>query len=297
LLAIDIGGSSVMADQAPEPDGQSAAAQTRPTADKRYPKYDLITCVALADKVKNQGGNDCSVDQLGAYLGYTNTKGGGFATKVANARMFGLIETVQGRYRITPRAETILYPSSEAEREQALSEAFLAVPMYNRIYEMHRGQRLPEALGMRNVLHREFQVPMGDQSTLAMRVMMDSAEQAGMFKATQGQRTKLILPAVGGASAPSGQRTGIPLGSGGGSGGQGDGTAGAGGGGGLGAGQRTSGVGRGALIDGVLEALPSSEGWEEDLMADWLKMLELALRVRYKLPSKKATAGPKGGDA
>jgi hypothetical protein len=210
------------ADAAPTalPPGQPV--RPRPTAEQRYPKYDLTTCIDLADKVKNKGGNDCSVEHLGAFLGYTNTTGGGFATKVANARMFGLIETVQGRYRITPRAETILYPASEAERQRALTEAFLNVPMYSRVYEMHRGQRLPAALGLKNLLHREFQIPVGDQVTLALRVMMDSAEQAGMFQATQGQRTKMVLPVIGSASTLT-ERREIRQNNGGGGGGSGDG--------------------------------------------------------------------------
>jgi hypothetical protein len=254
-------------------------AVIRPTADKRYPKYDLITCMAVADKVKNQGGNDCSVDQLGAFLGYTNTNGGGFATKVSNARAFGLIETVQGRYRITPRAETILYPATEAERQQALADAFLAVPMYGRVYEMHRGSRLPEALGMKNLLHREFGVPMGDQVTLALRVMMDSAEQAGMFQATQGQRTKLVLPVIGTAPPPDGhsEQRDKKIAPGGGGGDEN--------GGGDGKGADTRGLG--VLVNGVIAELPKSDSWDEQLFQTWLDMMELALRVRYKLPRPK----------
>jgi hypothetical protein len=210
------------ADAAPTPLPSGRPVRARPTAEQRYPKYDLMTCIDLADKVKNKGGNDCSVEQLGAFLGYTNTTGGGFATKVANARAFGLIETVQGRYRITPRAETLLYPASEAERQQALTEAFLDVPMYGRVYEMHRGQRLPEALGLKNLLHREFQIPVGDQVTLALRVMMDSAEQAGMFQATQGQRTKMVLPVIGSASTITERRDTRQSNSGSGGGGGGD---------------------------------------------------------------------------
>src|ERR1700694_4282712 len=152
----------------------AAKPKARATGGNRYPSYDLNSCIALAKKVKDEGGNDCTPEQLGALLGYKNTNGGGFSTRVANARMFGLTETVQGRYRITPRAETILYSITDSERQQALVDAFLSVPMYKRIYEMHKGQRLPEALGMQNLLHRQFQIPTGDRTILALRVLMDS---------------------------------------------------------------------------------------------------------------------------
>jgi hypothetical protein len=178
------------------------AKATRVSGDSRYPKYDLDSCIVMADKIKNGGGNDCTVEQLGGLLGYTNTSGGGFATRVANAKMFGLIETVGGRYRITQRAETILYPATPEEGRRARAEAFLSVPLYSRIYEMHKGQRLPEALGLQNLLHRSFQIPAGEAVATAQKVMLDSADQAGFFTATKGQRTNLIMPIGGAGPAP-----------------------------------------------------------------------------------------------
>jgi len=172
------------------------AKPTRVSSENRYPNYDLMSCVALAQKVKDEGGNRCTVEQLGALLGYRNTRGGGFATRVANAKQFGLIETVQGRYKTTPRAETILYPATPEERQEALVEAFLNVPLYRRIYEIHKGIRLPESLGMQNLLHREFLISAGERAVLAERVMMDSADQAGFFEATAGKRTHLTIPII-----------------------------------------------------------------------------------------------------
>jgi hypothetical protein len=245
----------------------------RISGDNRYPKYDLNSCLALAEKVKNGGGNDCTVEQLGALLGYKNTNGGGFATRVANAKMFGLIETVQGRYRTTPRAETILYPATPNERQQALVDAFLSVPVYKRIYETHKGQRLPEALGMQNLLHRDYQIPAGEPVILALRVLMDSAEQTGFFTATQGKRTNLVIPIMGASGGTTLADTPPPDSNGRHNGG--------GGGGGNGG----NASGRGKLVDGVLDLLPEGDAWSEALMQDWLTMLTMALRVRYQVPS------------
>jgi hypothetical protein len=247
--------------------------------ENRYPNYDLNACIALAKKVKDEGGNDCTVEQLGALLGYKNTNGGGFATRVGNAKMFGLIETVQGRYRITARAETIMYPFIEADREQALVDAFLSVPMYKRVYEMHKNQRLPEALGMQNLLHRQFQIPHGERMTMALRVLMDSADQAGFFKTTKGSRTNLVLPIIS-RPAPTGEGDGSreqaapPFERNGGGG-----TGGGGGGG------PTDGLpSRGKLLDGMWEELPSDSQWDEDQLAFWLETFERLLRVHYKSP-------------
>ena len=241
--------------------------------ENRYPMYDLNSCLALAKKVKDEGGNDCTPEQLGALLGYKNTNGGGFATRVSNAKMFGLIETVQGRYRITSRAETILYPTTESERQQMLVDAFLLVPMYKRVYEMHKGQRLPEALGMQNLLHRQFDIPMGERLVQALRVLMDSAEQAGFFRSTQGRRTNIVLPIVSAAPPYSSGASASDQGlrdsrSGGGSSGNGGGGT----------------LSRGKLLDGVWEMLPNEDSWSEAELQTWLKMLTMALRVRYRVP-------------
>jgi len=251
----------------------AAKPRVRAAGENRYPVYDLNSCIALAKKVKDEGGNDCTPEQLGALLGYKNTNGGGFATRVGNAKMFGLIETVQGRYRITQRAETILYPATEGERQQMMADAFLAVPMYRRVYEMHKGQRLPEALGMQNLLHRQFQIPTDDRLTLALRVLMDSAEQAGFFRGTQGRRTNLVLPIITASTGPGEAAPAERQGRNGGGG-----ATGGGDGGGF--------ITRGKLLDGMWEMLPSGESWSEAELQTWLKMLTMALRVRYRVPDE-----------
>jgi hypothetical protein len=257
-----------------------AAPSIRPkiarVGENRYPVYDLNSCIALAKKVKDDGGNDCTPEQLGALMGYKNTNGGGFATRVSNAKMFGLIETVQGRYRITQRAETILYPTMESERQQMLVDAFLSVPLYRRVYEMHKGQRLPEALGMQNLLHRQFDIPTGDRLIQALRVLMDSGDQAGFFRSTQGRRTNLVLPIITPGTATTLEVEQLPKNGGGGNGG----------GGGIRGGDGGGSVSRGKLLDGMWEMLPPGEAWTEPELQTWLKMLTMALRVRYRVPEE-----------
>src|SRR5262249_39568891 len=86
------------------------------------------------------------------------------------------------------------------------------VPLYRRIYEMHKGQRLPEALGMQNLLHRTFQIPAGEACGVALRVLMESADQAGVFSATKGLRTNLIMPII--VDSAAGAMGGEPAGKG-----------------------------------------------------------------------------------
>ena len=110
---------------------------------------------------------------------------------------------MDGRYRATNLAESILYPVTPEQKRQALRDAFLNVPLYKTVYEEFKGIRLPEALGLDNLLRTKFGIPGGDRTALARRVILDSADQAGFFSASQGQRTNLIDPVMGMASSPS----------------------------------------------------------------------------------------------
>jgi len=210
----------------------SRGARTRVSTENRYPVYNLKDSLLVAQEVKNQGGNACSAEQLGAFLGYKNTTGGAFVSRVAAAKQFGLIETVLGRYQITKRAEAALFPVTPESRLRALRDAFLAIGVYRQIYEQHTGLQLPEEFGMLNLLKTRFGIP-PDRAHLAYRVMMESAESAGFFNSRQGSRTHLVDPMPGAApimsaspAEPSTGRRNEPFenrgGSGGGRGGGGE---------------------------------------------------------------------------
>jgi|HubBroStandDraft_4_1064222.scaffolds.fasta_scaffold84592_2 hypothetical protein len=190
-----------MATPASAPSATEAAKpkipRTRVPTENRYPVYDLNSCLELAKAVQEQGGNACNPQQLGAFLNYTNTSGGGFVARVAATKQFGLITSVNGLYQTTPRAQAILYPVTREAAQMALVEAFLAIPLYKLIYERHRGVRLPEEFGMRNLMTTSYHVPSGERAARAYKVMMDSATQAGFFTATKGQRSHLIEPIIG----------------------------------------------------------------------------------------------------
>lgn len=186
-----------------ESSGAPGARAHRVSAENRYPNFDLENCLAFAGAVKEQGGNACTPEQIGGLLGYKNVRAGGFIARVAATKQFGFIASVDGRYRATNVAESILYPVTPEQKRQALRDAFLNVPLYKTVYEEFKGIRLPEALGLDNLLRTKFGIPGGDRTSLARRVLLDSADQAGFFSATQGQRTNLIDPVMGMASSPA----------------------------------------------------------------------------------------------
>src|SRR5438552_2198492 len=114
------------------------AAKDKPrrvSGEARYPNFDLENCLAFAKAIKEQGGNSVTAEQLGGLLGYKNVRGGGFISRVAAARQFQLITTVDGRYRITDLAETILYPVTAESRQKAVRDAFFGVALYRQVFE------------------------------------------------------------------------------------------------------------------------------------------------------------------
>jgi hypothetical protein len=232
--------------------------------------YDLEASLAVAKAVKEQGGNACTVEQLAAYLGYKNTRGGGFVSRVAAAKAFGLIRTVQGRYEASPRAEAIMYPVTNDTRQQEIRDAFLGIPLYRQVYDRYRGVQLPEEPGMRNLLQTQYRIPAGGRAGLAYRVLMDSAETAGFFAANQGRRTHLIDPGLG-------ARPAVPRTSEGGALPTPPGAV------DVAAGTEPKPRGRyPKLIEGALELLPDEAGWDETSMDEWFEFFKSAVRMTYK---------------
>jgi hypothetical protein len=123
---------------------------------------------------------------------------GSFRTKIATARIFGVIETVQGKYQLTDLGFAIV----DSKRERAArANAFLRVPLYRRVYEEFRNRQLPP----RPVaLERTF-VGFGvasKQADRARHAFDRSAQQAGFFD--QGGRDRLIRPPTGSVEPGSG---------------------------------------------------------------------------------------------
>jgi hypothetical protein len=84
-------------------------------------------------------------------------------------------------------------------------DAFLAVPLFNAVYEHFKGQTLPPETGLKNLFDQKYKI-VKDRIGPAVRVFYESAEQAGFFSLS-GDRTKLIKPVIGGSTAPQTQST------------------------------------------------------------------------------------------
>lgn len=170
-----------------------------PKSATQYPYFDLDDSVATARAVHERGGGSCGRDLVAAALGYSTTKSGAFLTRIYAAKQFGLINIDGDTLSITDRAISILHPVMETDAAVARRDAFLSVPLFQKVYEKFRGSALPPEIGLQNLLKTEYKI-VEDRIKPALRVMLDSAQQAGFFDAA-GNRSRLIAPAIAANSA------------------------------------------------------------------------------------------------
>ncbi|MGB6327128.1 MAG: hypothetical protein WBG11_15510 [Methylocella sp.] len=156
-----------------------------------FPYMDLDTGVSVARAILGTGGVPLSRDQLAGVMN-ANAAGGSFITKIATARIFGLIASAQGKYELTNLGFAIT-DSDEKRQRAARAEAFLYVELYRRTYEEFKGRQLPPRPNGLEQAFASFGV--SPKQTYNARLAFDrSATQAGFFSAGHD---RLIEPIIG----------------------------------------------------------------------------------------------------
>jgi hypothetical protein len=159
-----------------------------------FPYMDLDDAIAVARGVhETTGASPCQQDQLAAKLNLSMNSSG-FRMRLSAARLFGVIESDRGgAVRLTSVGQMIVDPSRERD---AKVKAFLAVPLYGKLYEHYRGKVVPPTPALTRELIA-FGVAQ-KQADRARQTFERSASTAGFFGMG---RDKLIMPA--GTSAES----------------------------------------------------------------------------------------------
>lgn len=167
--------------------------QVRQRAAAGYAYNDLDASIAVAAKMQEMQGGSCALDQLAQWLGYASTKSGTFQARISSAKQFGLVEQGGGALHVTDRAVSILSPVMPEDATNARADAFLSVELYGLIYDRYKGNTIPPRVGMRNLLMNTYGLS-EEAVDKAMRVMYDSARQAGLFNG--GDETRLVRPGI-----------------------------------------------------------------------------------------------------
>lgn len=156
-----------------------------------FPYLDLDAAVEVAKGV-HQFGSSCSWDQLAAQMGQA-PKGGGFRLRVMTARTFGLVTYAQQTVTLTRLGMQIC---DEQQEKAARAEAFLAVELYNKIYEKFKGVALPPTDGLETEITNMGVAP--KQKGKARQAFQRSATQAGYFWSGPN---RLVRPSIKGSAA------------------------------------------------------------------------------------------------
>jgi hypothetical protein len=181
-------------------DSNSASAQEDQRVKRQqsaiaFPYIPLHDVVEMVLKVEGRG-HRCRVDELAADLDQQRTSGA-FRSRLSAGRMFGATEVVRGDIGLTELGLRIANPDT---RPEALAQAFLNVPLYEKVYDKFAGGKLPPGQGIEAEMIR-LGVPR-KQVQKARQVLIRSADTADYFR---NGRDRLVRPA---ASSIPGRRTG-----------------------------------------------------------------------------------------
>lgn len=172
---------------------QGDPAKTSARSGLNAPYFDLDASIKVAEAIYSRGGGTASSDQLAAWLDYTTTRSGTFVTRISAAnKHFGLIEQIGDQFTLTERGRNILAPVMPEDAANARIDAFLGVQLFARVHEELKGKQLPPEAGLKNLFQHSYKI-LPDRVLPAVRVFLNSAEQAGFFSAT-GDRSRLIRP-------------------------------------------------------------------------------------------------------
>jgi hypothetical protein len=172
-------------------ESQNQSAQASKPATERgrstieFPYFDLDDAVNIAKSVHGLSGPSCMKEQLAGRLNMA-ADGGGFSIKLSAARMFGVLQLERGQVNLTDLGIRL---TDLQQEKSARVEAFLKVPLYNKVYELFKGRALPPRDGLEGTMENLGVAP--KQKDKARQVFLRSAKQAGFFDMSAD---RLVMP-------------------------------------------------------------------------------------------------------
>jgi hypothetical protein len=174
-----LGGQRTTGLQAVRPAMKVTEDPRRPMARSRFRSvsYDLDASVVVARIVADAGGSLTS-DVLAESLGYSGTNNGAFLTRLANARLFGLVTGRTGSVSLSERGRAILVGGEPGAKARV--DAFREVPLFRAVLDSRQGGALPGLSDLSEILENEFGETSSKAATVAAK-LIDSAGQAGLL--------------------------------------------------------------------------------------------------------------------
>jgi hypothetical protein len=145
----------------------------------------LESAVELAQTINDRAGSSAENEELAVWMGQT-AAGGTFRTRLGAAKMFGLIETGQGRATLTQLGRDVLNGSGKANSSRVT--AFLNVELFKVMYDQYKGNALPPPPAIERQVEQLGVSP--KQKERARQTFMKSAQYAGFIDAATGRFVK-----------------------------------------------------------------------------------------------------------
>lgn len=239
-----------MDEQNPEGSGQRSRIA--------FPYSALDSAIEVATAVHENHGTQCDIAQLAGVLD-TTVASGKFRSMISAARVFGLIRTKSKTVFLTELGTEIVDP---AKADAAKVYAFLAVPLYQQIFDKFDGQRLPPDPGLEAEIRS---LGVTDKSVRrARQTLQRSASIAGFFRSGKDRLVRPPLENGGEADLrhPQGDDAdpshAVP--------------------------ERPDAsevFTRDPVLSALWSKLPDNGEFPEPLRSRWLKMVEMALEMAY----------------
>ena len=169
----------------------AASNKSREISTIAFPYFDLEEAISVAKALHAFGGGvPLDRDQVATAV---DSAGGTLANKLSAAKQFGVVESAQGKWSLTPLGYDIIDP---VRSPAAKAEAFLNVELYKRTFDAYRGNMLPGPAGLEHAF-TTFGVAV-KQKQKARQTFERSARVAGYFP--NGKEDRLVRPVVSASS-------------------------------------------------------------------------------------------------
>lgn len=176
-----------------EPDQpKSPNGEKRDRSSIQFPYIPLEEAFTIAKGINDVGGTSCQIDQLAAHLNQKPDTGS-FRLKLVTSKMFGLTTHSLGTVTLTPLGTRICDPQQDVG---AKADAFLNIPLYQKVYDQFKGGSLPPTAGLEAAIVGMGVAP--KQKATARQVLHRSANFAGFFWSGVG---RLVYPRIKGSSS------------------------------------------------------------------------------------------------
>ena len=217
-----------------------------------FPYVSLENCIELVEAVHRVGGYECEWNQIAAQLN-SSPRSGAFRQKMIASKKFGLVNYSSGQTVIlTELGKRCI---DEDTRKSGLADAFLHVPLFQRLYDEYGGHKLPSSDAIQNTMQK-LGVAL-KQTNKARQTFMKSAKYAGYFDINSDRLTK---PSIDPSPLASPEET-----------------------------RKSSAGGDHAsqdlhpLISALLVQMPpTEEGWDQAQCVVWLRTLISSISMIYK---------------